>query len=100
MKPYETFLNQSVGLRELLDIYLELRLHFKELGFNIEDLERPPQYTEKMMRLYHLFGDKQKALFKQVKDYGFDIDWNEFVEFMQPLMNKIDEVTPLKDGNN
>lgn len=100
MKPFEKFLQDRVGLRELLDIYLRLRQHFQEIGFSQKDLERPPQYTELMMTLFHRFGDVQKALFQQVKDYGFDIDWNEFVEFLQPLLNKIDEITPLQNGNN
>jgi hypothetical protein len=100
MKPYETFLHDRVGLRRLLDIYLELRKHLQELGFSEKDLEQPPMYTPKMMTLYNLFGNTQKALFQQVKDYGFDIERNEFNDFLNPLLQKINEITPLKDGNN
>ena len=100
MKPFEKFLNVSLGLRELTEIYLELRQHFKELGFSQSDLERPPHYTEKMMSLFHKFGDIQKALFQQVKDYGFDIDWNDFTGYLKPILDKIDEITPLKNGNH
>jgi vacuolar-type H+-ATPase catalytic subunit A/Vma1 len=99
MKPYEKFLHDRVGLRHLLEIYLELRQHFQEIGFSESDLEKPPTYTEKMMRLFHKFGDTQKALFQQVNDYGFDVGWNEFIEFMSPLLQKINEITPLsKNG--
>lgn len=99
MKPFEKFLSHSTGCRELLDIYLELRLHFQELGFSEKDLEKPPTYTKLMMSLFHKFGDTQKALFQQVKDYGFNINWNEFTKYMQPILNKIDEITPLNHGN-
>jgi hypothetical protein len=45
------------------------------------------------------FGDNQKALFQQVKDYGFDIGWNDFIEYIKPILSKIDEITPLNNGN-
>ena len=99
MKPYEKFLNESLGLKELVEVYLQLRQHFQELGFNEEDLVKPPSYTPLMMKLLHKFGDTQKALFNQVKDYGFDIEWNDFIEYMKPILTKIDEITPLSHGN-
>jgi hypothetical protein len=100
MKPYEKFLNESLSLKELVEIYLQLRQHFQEIGFSDSDLEKPPTYTPLMMNLFHKFGDTQKALFQQVKDYGFNIDWNEFTEYMKPILYKIDEITPLSHGNH
>lgn len=100
MKPYEKFLNESVGLKELVEIYLQLRQHFQELGFSESDLESPPTYTQLMMSLHQKFQGAQKALFQQVKDYGFNIDWNEFTEYMKPILYKIDEITPLSHGNH
>ena len=82
MRPYEKFLHDRVGLRHLLEVYLELRQHFQEIGFSESDLEQPPTYTDKMMMLFHKFGDTQKALFKQVNDYGFDVEWIEFGNFI------------------
>ena len=99
MKPYENFLNESLGLKELIEIYLQLRQHFQELGFSDSDLESPPTYTPLMMTLHQRFGLRQKALFHQVKDYGFNIDWNEFTDYMKPILTKIDELTPLSHGN-
>lgn len=99
MKPYETFLNQSLGLKELAEIYLQLRQHFQEIGFSENDLVKPPIYTPKMMSLFHKFGDNQKALFQQVKDYGFDIDWSEFTGYLQNILKKINEITPLSDAD-
>jgi vacuolar-type H+-ATPase catalytic subunit A/Vma1 len=100
MKPFENFLSHSSGLREMLDIYLELRQHFQELGFSEEDLKSPPTYTQKMMSLFHKFDDTQKALFQQVKDYGFDINWNDFTGYTTKLLSKINELTPLKENGN
>ena len=100
MKPYEKFLNESLGLKELIETYLQLRQHFQELGFSEEELESPPTYTALMMNLFHKFGDAQKALFNQVKDYGFNIDWNDFTGYLKPILSKIDEITPLNNGNH
>jgi hypothetical protein len=100
MKPYEQFLNESLGLKELVEIYLQLRQHFQELEFSVGDLESPPTYTAKMMNLHQRFQDTQKALFKQVNDYGFDISLEEFVEYMKLILTKIDEITPLSHGNH
>lgn len=97
MKPFEKFLNHTLGAKELLEIYLELRKEFQELGFSESDLSNPPTYTSKMMRLFHRFGDVQKSTLKQVNDFGFDITFDEFMDYIQPLMKKIDELTPLKE---
>jgi len=100
MKPFEKFLEHSLFLREILDIYLELRQHLQEEGFSQKELERVTRPTLKMMLLSEKFNDKKNALFRQIKDYGFDIRIDELIEYIQPLLNKIDELTPLKDGNN
>jgi len=53
------------------------------------------------MNLFHNFGDEQKDLFKQLKDIGFEnVDWTEFNQFIQPILQKINDITPLSDGNN
>lgn len=100
MRPFEKFLNDTLGTKELLEVYLELRQHFQELGFSEDDLTKPPTYSQKMMTLFHKFGDTQKALFNQVKDYGFDVTFVEFMDYMKPLMDKINELTPLKENGN
>ena len=97
---WETFLDKSSDTRLLLDIYLQLRLHFKELGFTEKDLEKPPIYTKEMLGLFHRYQDTQKALLENVNNYGFRVSWNEFIEYFKPKMKKIDELTPLENGNN
>jgi len=100
MVTYKTFLDGNGRLKELLEIYLELRLHFQELGFSEKQLEKPPVHTNKMMKLFHMFGDYQKALFQQVKNYGLDITWKEFTDYIEPLLKKINELTPLAEYGN
>ena len=101
MKPFEKFLSHSSLLRELLDNYLELRTHLQEEGFSQEELDRVVRPTNKMMELRERFISKKNALFKQIKDYGFEIHQGELTEYIQPLLNKIDDITPLKEyGDN
>ena len=87
-------------MRELLDTYLELRLHLQEEGFSQEQLKRFMQPTIKMMTLREKFTNKKNALFRQIKDYGFDVTNDELNEYILPLLSKIDDITPLNNGNN
>ena len=100
MKPFEKFLSDASILRELLDIYLELRQHLQELGFSESELDDPPTYTMKMMNLQDRFQNKFKSLIRQVNDYGFKVEKDEVTEYVMPLLQKINELTPLKDGNS
>jgi hypothetical protein len=100
MKPFETFLSTKSDVRELLDIYLELRQHLQELGFSESELNDPPTYTSKMMNLQEKFSHKFKSLFQLIKDYGFEVTNDEVKSYIMPLLLKINELTPLKsDGN-
>lgn len=99
MKPFEKFLNDSLGTKELLEIYLVLRKHLQEIGFSEEDLVKPPTYTNEMFMLQKKFGSTVNALLNQVNAYGFDVDKSEFLEYLNPLLQKINELTPLSDVN-
>ena len=52
------------------------------------------------MKLFHNYGDSFKALFQQVQDYGLDITWKEFIEYTEPLLKKINELTPLAENGS
>ena len=99
MKPFEKFLSDASSLRELLDVYLELRQHLQELGFSESELDNPPKYTTKMMNLQERFHNKFKALIQLVKDYGFEVTKDEVAQYVMPLLKKINELTPLNNGN-
>jgi len=87
-------------LKKILETYLELRRHFKELGFSEDQLEKPPKYTPNMMRLFHKFGDERDTLLNDVKSYGFDMSFDELTTYLTPLLKKINELTPLKENGN
>ena len=99
MKPFEKFLNDSLGTKEVLEIYLTLRKHFQEIGFSEEDLIDPPTYTNGMFMLQKKFQNTLNALLNQVNAYGFDVDREEFLEYLKPLLQKINELTPLSNVN-
>jgi len=98
MKPFEKFLNDTLGTKELIETYLELRQEFQRLGFSENDLEKPPTYSPMMMRLFHKFGDTRDALLKDVNSYGFDMSFSELTAYLTPLLKKINELTPLKEN--
>jgi hypothetical protein len=89
------FLENNLRVRELLDIYLLLRQHFQEIGFSQKDLENPPIYTAGMMNSEKRFSIVKRALLQQIKDYGLEINDDDLVSYLMPLLNKIDELTPL-----
>jgi hypothetical protein len=99
MKPYERFLVRSTTLREILDTYLKLRQIFQELEFTDEDLETPPIYTQDMMFLFQKFQGLQRSLINQINDYGLKMTVDEFFDYLKPRMDKINELTPMKDGD-
>jgi len=100
MKPYFELIQDSLALRNSLDVYLEMRKHFQELGFSESDLDDPPTYTMKMMRLHDRFTDRLNSLHRMISDYGFNIERDELVNYVHPLLLKINEITPLKNGDN
>lgn len=99
MKTYQKFLENNLRVRELLDLYLVLRQHFQELGFSEKDLKNPPIYTDEMFHNHSQFMNNKNTLLKQMNDYGFEIDDNELNTYLAPLLNKIDELTPLSYVN-
>jgi hypothetical protein len=98
MRPFEKFLNDSLGTKELLEIYLELRKHFQEIGFSEADLVDPPTYTNGMFMLQKKFQSSMNALLYQVNAYGFEVSRVELGEYIQPLLKKINELTPLSEN--
>lgn len=100
MKPYVQLIEDSLSLRNLLDVYLELRKHFQELGFKESDLDSPPTYTATMMNLHDRFTNRLNSLHRMISDYGFDIERSELIDYLEPLLKNINELTPLNNGDN
>ena len=94
MKPYEKYLSYTNKLQDLLDIYLTIRMIVKDLGWSEQDLENPPFYPNNLMSAFQRFEEKNKYLFNDTKSFT-NVSWNEYLSYVQPLMKKIDELTPL-----
>jgi hypothetical protein len=94
MKPYEKYLSHTTKLQDLLDIYLTIRMIVKDLGWSEQDLEKPPFYPNNLMSAFQRFEEKNKYLFNDTKSFT-NVSWNEYLSYVQPLMKKIDELTPL-----
>jgi hypothetical protein len=94
MKPYEKYLSHTNKLQDLLDIYLTIRMIVKDLGWSEQDLENPPFYPNNLMSAFQRFEEKNKYLFNDTKSFT-NVSWNEYLSYIQPLMKKIDELTPL-----
>ena len=94
MNPYEKYLSHTTKLQDLLDIYLSIRMIVKDLGWSEQDLENPPFYPNNLMSAFQRFEEKNKYLFNDTKQFT-NVSWNEYLSYVQPLMKKIDELTPL-----
>ena len=54
-----------------------------------------------MIRLFNRFNDLKESLLKHANSYGFDMSLSELINYIQPLMSKINELTPLSEhGHN
>lgn len=99
MKSIEKFLNNSVGLQRIIEIYLKMRQYFQSEGWSESDLEKPPYYSAQLMTLHQNFGGEIRDLLQQMKDLGFEVETEDFNEYLKPLLQNINELTPLNNGN-
>ena len=100
MKSFEKFLSNSVGLQRIIEIYLKIRKYFQSEGWSEKDLEKPPYYSAQLMTLHEKFGGEIRDLLQQMKDLGFEVDTEDFNEYLKPLLQNINELTPLSNGNH
>jgi hypothetical protein len=49
------------------------------------------------MSLYHKFSNENEKLLRTIKEYGFDVDYDNLLSYLQNKLKKIDEITPLKN---
>lgn len=90
----DKFMNNAA--KGLDDIYYELRLAFIREGWSEKDLKRPPYYPNDIMKNFRRFSDEQKRLFFETKGF-FNIEWDEFIDYLMNRLQKIDEKTPLQE---
>ena len=97
MKPFVKYIKQLDADKELLSIYRELREEFQKEGWTEKDLEKPPYYTRNIMSLFEMFGRERSRLINELKTFFSDIDIEEFTDYIQHSMIKINKETPLPE---
>jgi len=99
MRPFEKFLSDSVGLQRIIEIYLKIRQYFQSEGWSESDLEKPPHYSAQLMTLHQNFSGEIRDLLQQMKDLGLKVENEDFNEYLKPILQNINELTPLSDGD-
>jgi hypothetical protein len=94
MKPFEKYIEQLNADNKLQKIYRKLRHCFKREGWSEEDLKNPPYYPQDIMSYFQEFSSEHDRLFNELKMF-FNIEHNEFTDFLKKKMKHIDEETPL-----
>jgi hypothetical protein len=97
-KHFDKYIGLTNSDKELLETYRNLRIAFQREGWSEKDLESPPYYPTDIMRNFQKFSNLRDELFLELKSF-FDIDHNEFVDYLQDKLKKIDLETPLENGN-
>jgi hypothetical protein len=94
---WKKFIDELNLTEKLEEIYFRIRLVLQREGWSDADLEKPPYYPQDLMSLYHKFSNERDNLLKVIGDYGFDVDYNDLLPYIQIKLKKIDEITPLKN---
>jgi|TARA_R110000796_G_scaffold172051_2_gene289054 hypothetical protein len=89
----------EITSKDIVDIYYALRLAFIREGWSQKDLEKPPYYPNDIMRNFQRFSNEQNKLFFDLKGI-FDIDFDEFNEYLTVILQRIDDKTPLNEDLN
>ena len=97
MNVWKNFIAALNLTKKLEEIYFRIRLVLQREGWSDKDLERPSYYPQDLMSLYHKFQNERDVLLKTIKEYGFDVDSNDLINYIQIKLKKIDDITPLKN---
>lgn len=100
MEMWQKYIEKTNGLESFLKTYLELRRLIQSYGWSLSDLERPPFYSNDLMRLREELTHKLVKIKDEMDDLGLEFRDQDFHSYLRPFMIKIDELTPLKYGNN
>jgi C-terminal processing protease CtpA/Prc len=84
---------------ELLNVYRELRHAFNREGWTEKDLEKVPYYPLDIMNGYQKISNLVTKLQSEMKSYFGNIDTEEFSDYIQSKLKRIDLEIPLKNGN-
>lgn len=99
MEMWQRFIDNSSTTRKFLDNYVELRKALKGLGHTEKSIAKITNPTRELMILHTIHNSLQDALYRDLKSFGFDISWGDYIVYLIPKLNKIDELIPLNDGD-
>ena len=94
---YKKFIDELNLTEKLEEIYFRIRLVLQKEGWSDADLERPPYYPNELMSLYHKFQNERDIILKTISEYGFEVDYNDLLNYIQIKLKKIDDITPLNN---
>jgi len=97
-KHYSKYVETLKADNDLLETYRDLRRAFQREGWTEKDLQNPPYYPNDIMRNFQNFSILRDKLFSELRSF-FDIDHNEFVDYLQDKLKIINLEIPLEDGN-
>jgi hypothetical protein len=49
------------------------------------------------MSLFHKFQNERDKILKTISEYGFDVDNDDLLNYIQIKLKKIDDITPLNN---
>ena len=94
MKHYKKYISVLNADKDILETYRDLRKAFQREGWTEKDLEKPPYYPKDIMGYFQEFSSEHQRLFNEIRMY-FNIDHNEFVDYLKESMKHIDDELPL-----
>ena len=100
MKIWQKYIEETEAIKPILTAYLKLRRLFQSYDWSESDIEKPPFYSREMMELRDRMSGEIGQVKKELNDLGVDYDLKEFYDYLHQFLIKIDEITPLKNGNN
>jgi hypothetical protein len=100
MEMWQKYIEKTDGLEPVLKTYLKLRRLFQSYDWSESDLEKPPFYSREMMILRDEMSGRIGKIMKELTDLGIDYDYETINSYLSPFLGKINELTPLKYGNN
>lgn len=97
---WQKYIEKTEALKPILETYLKLRRLFQSYGWSESDLNSPPYYSREMMQLRDEMNGKIVQIRKEISDLGIEYPNEALINYIQPFMSKINELTPLKYGNH
>jgi hypothetical protein len=94
---WKNFIDELKLTETLEEIYFRIRLVLQREGWSDADLEKPPYYPQDLMTLFHKFQNERDKILKTILEYGFDVDNDDLLNYIQIKLKTIDNITPLKN---